>query len=106
MQAELAPVLQYMLEPLSDPGYLRAFRCDLPMTRHMLYHPLVSRVRMTGSRRTHDAIVWGASVRPSPPSARLPCSVRPPWHACAPTDVTPVASLRVLVRPATRRHGE
>eukprot|EP00892_Ulva_mutabilis_P004595 jgi/Ulvmu1/2507/UM138_0011.1 len=58
-QAELAPIMQYILEPLSQPGFLRAFCCNVPLTQHMLYHPLVSRVRMTGSRSTHDAIVWG-----------------------------------------------
>lgn len=63
MQAALAPILQYVLEPLSERGFLEAFCCDLPLTRHMLYHPLVSRVRMTGSKNTHDAIVWGQDVR-------------------------------------------
>lgn len=66
MQAGLAPLLQYVLEPLSERGFLRAFRCDLPSTQHMLRHPLVSRVHMTGSKKTHDAIVWGDGVRPLP----------------------------------------
>ena len=56
--------MNYVLEPLTQPGYLKTFHCDLEMTRHALQHSAVCRVHVTGANRTHDAIAWGTGVRP------------------------------------------
>ena len=63
VQAETAPFLEYVLEPLTAGGFLKTFHCDLDLTRHAIYHDAVCRVHITGSDRTHDAIAWGSGVR-------------------------------------------
>ena len=67
VQAPTAPFMAFVLEPLIDGGFLRAFHCDLDLTRHALYHERVCRVHITGSDRTHDVIAWGTGVRGRPP---------------------------------------
>eukprot|EP00892_Ulva_mutabilis_P007721 jgi/Ulvmu1/5320/UM022_0114.1 len=58
-QAKTAPLLEYVLAPLLEGGYLKTFHCDLDLTRHAVYDERVCRVHITGSDRTHDAIAWG-----------------------------------------------
>ena len=82
VQAPTAPFMAFVLEPLIDGGFLRAFHCDLDLTRHALYHERVCRVHITGSDRTHDVIAWGTGVRGRPPP--LPPGACPVVAALAP----------------------
>lgn len=39
LQAPVAPFIDYVLAPLAERGYFAGLLCDLPATRHLLYHP-------------------------------------------------------------------
>lgn len=63
VQAEVAPFVEYLLEPLRELGVYLGVTCDVPRTVQLLGRPEVVAVHMTGGRKTHDAIVWGPTVR-------------------------------------------
>jgi len=56
----VGPHLERALAPLIDRGYLRIVYGGAEVGSYLCYHPLVDDVHITGSDRTHDAIVWGA----------------------------------------------
>jgi acyl-CoA reductase-like NAD-dependent aldehyde dehydrogenase len=53
------PFLERALEPLIAPGYLRVVYGGGDVGERLVRHPDVADVHITGSDRTHDAIVWG-----------------------------------------------
>jgi aldehyde dehydrogenase (NAD(P)+) len=55
----VGPHLERALAPLIDRGYLRIVYGGADVGSYLCYHPLVDDVHITGSDRTHDAIVWG-----------------------------------------------
>src|SRR5690242_7936866 len=55
----VGPHLERALAPLIDRGYLRIVYGGAEVGSYLCYHPLVDDVHITGSDRTHDAIVWG-----------------------------------------------
>jgi acyl-CoA reductase-like NAD-dependent aldehyde dehydrogenase len=56
----VGPHLERALAPLIDRGYLRIVYGGADVGQYLTYHPDVDDVHITGSDRTHDAIVWGA----------------------------------------------
>jgi acyl-CoA reductase-like NAD-dependent aldehyde dehydrogenase len=58
----LRPVFEHAFKPLIDPGYLAIVSGDGALGDYVCRHPAVSRVHLTGSRRTYDAIMWGAGA--------------------------------------------
>jgi acyl-CoA reductase-like NAD-dependent aldehyde dehydrogenase len=59
VNAYLGPVLEEALKPLIDQGYLSIVYGGADVGRELCEHELVDEVHITGSDRTHDAIVWG-----------------------------------------------
>jgi acyl-CoA reductase-like NAD-dependent aldehyde dehydrogenase len=55
----VGPHLEKALAPLIDRGYLRIVYGGAEEGSYLCYHPSVDDVHITGSDRTHDAIVWG-----------------------------------------------
>lgn len=55
----LLPVLAAVFAPFIDRGYLRIVSGDASVGDHLVTHPGVDAVHLTGSEATHDAIVWG-----------------------------------------------
>jgi acyl-CoA reductase-like NAD-dependent aldehyde dehydrogenase len=55
----VGPHLERALAPLIDRGYLRIVYGGAEVGGYLCQHPLVDDVHITGSDRTHDAIVWG-----------------------------------------------
>lgn len=53
------------LQPLVDEGVFRVVHGGADVGQHLTYHPKVVSVHITGSDRTHDAIVWGADPEES-----------------------------------------
>jgi hypothetical protein len=62
LQALVAPVLEYIFEPLSRTGAFVGVNCNIEITKFLVHQPEVVSVHMTGGQETHDAIVWGAKV--------------------------------------------
>lgn len=58
----LAPILNDMLAPLVERGFVRIVRGDASVGAYLATHEAVGHVHVTGSQRTHDAIVWGAEA--------------------------------------------
>ncbi|MBV1856382.1 aldehyde dehydrogenase family protein [Catellatospora tritici] len=58
----LLPVLQTVFAPFIDRGYLRIVTGDAKIGDHLVTHPSVDAVHITGSEATHDAIVWGTGA--------------------------------------------
>lgn len=56
----VAPVLTRALAPLLERGYLRIVSGGAEVGAALVAHAEVDTVHLTGSDRTHDAIVWGA----------------------------------------------
>lgn len=55
----LLPVFAAVFAPFIDRGYLRIVTGDAHVGEHLVTHPGVDAVHITGSEATHDAIVWG-----------------------------------------------
>jgi acyl-CoA reductase-like NAD-dependent aldehyde dehydrogenase len=60
VNAYLQPFWEESFRPLIDAGYLHIVRGGAEIGKHLVEHPKVDTIHMTGSDRTHDAIVWGA----------------------------------------------
>jgi aldehyde dehydrogenase (NAD(P)+) len=55
----LGPVFEDVLKPLIDQGYLAIVYGGAEVGSYLCNHPRVDEIHITGSDRTHDAIVWG-----------------------------------------------
>ena len=55
----LGPWLEQALRPLIDGGFLRIVYGNAAEGAHLVHHPLVDEIHMTGSAAVHDLIVWG-----------------------------------------------
>ena len=53
------PYVERAFKPLIDAGYLAVVYGGGDVGSHLTDHPLVDVIHMTGSDRTHDAILWG-----------------------------------------------
>lgn len=54
-----SPVLERILAPLVEAGYLAFVRGGVDAGHHLIHHHAVDEVLMTGGAATHDRIVWG-----------------------------------------------
>ena len=59
INAYLYPILEQVLAPLIRPGYLALTSGDATLGQRLCNDPRVQVVRLTGSRQTYDAIMWG-----------------------------------------------
>jgi acyl-CoA reductase-like NAD-dependent aldehyde dehydrogenase len=55
----LGPFIEEALRPLLDGGFLRIVYGGAAEGQHLVHHPLVDEIHMTGSAAVHDQIVWG-----------------------------------------------
>jgi len=55
----LGPIYEQAFAPLVERGYLRFCYGGAEVGAYLSYHPLIDDIHITGSDRTHDAIVWG-----------------------------------------------
>jgi aldehyde dehydrogenase (NAD(P)+) len=58
----LGPVFEDVLQPLVTAGYLRFAYGGAEVGKALTAHPLVDEIHITGSDRTHDAIVFGTGA--------------------------------------------
>jgi aldehyde dehydrogenase (NAD(P)+) len=56
----LGPIFEDIFEPLVRDGYLAMSYGGPEVGEYITNHPGIEEIHMTGSDRTHDAIVWGA----------------------------------------------
>jgi aldehyde dehydrogenase (NAD(P)+) len=59
VNAYIGPVLEEAMKPLVDQGYLSIVYGGADVGRELCEHEQVDEIHITGSDRTHDAIVWG-----------------------------------------------
>ncbi|MGE0791143.1 MAG: aldehyde dehydrogenase family protein [Sandaracinaceae bacterium] len=59
VNAYLLPFWEEAFRPLVDEGVLAVVRGGADVGKHLVNHPDVDTIHITGSDRTHDAIVWG-----------------------------------------------
>jgi acyl-CoA reductase-like NAD-dependent aldehyde dehydrogenase len=59
VNAYLQPFWEEAFRPLIDEGVYFVVRGGAEIGKHLVHHPKVDTIHMTGSDRTHDAIVWG-----------------------------------------------
>ena len=57
----LAPVFRKAFHALIDAGYVEIVEGGAEVGEHLCLHPGVDSIHLTGSDRTHDAIVWGTT---------------------------------------------
>ena len=55
----LGPIFEDVFEPLVKDGFMAIARGGPEVGAHLAAHPGIDEIHMTGSDRTHDAIVWG-----------------------------------------------
>ncbi len=60
VNAYLQPYWEESFRPLIDEGVFFVVRGGADVGEHLVHHPKVDTIHMTGSDRTHDAIVWGS----------------------------------------------
>lgn len=58
----LAPLIEEAFEPLVSAGFVAVVTGGKEVGEYLCRHPAVDRIHLTGSDRTHDAIVWGADA--------------------------------------------
>lgn len=61
VNAYLQPFWEQAFRPLLDAGYFAVVRGGAEVGSYLCNHPEVDTIHMTGSDRTHDAIVWGST---------------------------------------------
>lgn len=59
VNAYLQPFWEEAFRPLLDAGFFAVVRGGADLGSYLCYHPDIASVHITGSDRTHDAIVWG-----------------------------------------------
>jgi acyl-CoA reductase-like NAD-dependent aldehyde dehydrogenase len=59
VNAYAGPILEEVFKPLIDQGYLAIVYGGADVGRTLCEHEQVDEIHITGSDRTHDAIVWG-----------------------------------------------
>ncbi|HWO07839.1 MAG TPA: aldehyde dehydrogenase family protein [Polyangiaceae bacterium] len=59
VNAYVGPILEEAMKPLIDQGYLAIVYGGADVGRELCEHEQVDEIHITGSDRTHDAIVWG-----------------------------------------------
>ncbi len=59
VNAYLGPLLERALAPLTQRGLLRIVYGGAEVGAYVVGHPAIADVHITGSDKTHDAIVWG-----------------------------------------------
>ncbi len=55
----LTPVVERILSPLVDDGFVRMVTGDAAVGAYLVAHPTVDEIHLTGGLATHDAIVFG-----------------------------------------------
>ena len=55
----LGPILERAMSPLVEAGYLAVVQGGADVGKFLCEHPLVDEIHITGSDKTHDAIVFG-----------------------------------------------
>lgn len=58
----LAPVFARAFRSLVEPGYLAIVTGGADVGQYLCAHPSIDSIHLTGSDRTHDAIVWGETA--------------------------------------------
>jgi aldehyde dehydrogenase (NAD(P)+) len=56
----MGPILEDVMKPLIDQGYLSIVYGGADVGSYLCAHEQIDEIHITGSDRTHDAIVWGA----------------------------------------------
>ncbi|HKO95119.1 MAG TPA: aldehyde dehydrogenase family protein [Polyangiaceae bacterium] len=56
----IGPIFEDVMKPLIDQGYLTIVYGGAEVGSQLCLHPQVDEIHITGSDRTHDAIVWGS----------------------------------------------
>ena len=59
VNAYLGPHIEEAMRPLVDEGFFAVVHGGAEVGSHIVNHPKIDSIHMTGSDRTHDAIVWG-----------------------------------------------
>jgi hypothetical protein len=59
VNAYLGPHIEEAMRPLLDEGFFAIVHGGAEVGAHIVNHPKIDTIHMTGSDRTHDAIVWG-----------------------------------------------
>ena len=63
VQERVAPLWEYVLQPLAEAGVYRGVFADIPMTQAAVYSDRTAAVHLTGASQTYDAILYGSGVR-------------------------------------------
>jgi acyl-CoA reductase-like NAD-dependent aldehyde dehydrogenase len=61
VNAYLQPFWEEAFRPLLDAGFFAVVRGGAEVGAYLCHHPAIDTIHMTGSDRTHDAIVWGST---------------------------------------------
>ncbi len=62
VNAYLQPFWEEAFRPLLDAGFFAVVRGGADVGEYLCHHPEIASVHITGSDRTHDAIVWGTGA--------------------------------------------
>ncbi len=93
VNAYLTPIFRTALAPLIREGYLRIVDGGAPTGAYLTNHASVDEIHITGSDRTHDAIIWGtdgqADERKSRKAPLLAKSITSELGNVSPTIVFP-----------------
>lgn len=58
----IGPIVEEAFKALIDDGYFGVVYGGADVGQHLTHHPKVDTIHITGSDRTHDAIIWGATA--------------------------------------------
>lgn len=61
VNAYLGPIFELAMAPLISRGFLRIVYGGPEVGAHLVAHPAIDELHITGSLETHDRIVWGAA---------------------------------------------
>lgn len=61
VNAYMGPYIEEAFKDAIDRHYLAIIYGGAEVGRHLVYHPKIDEVHLTGSNKTHDQIVWGSA---------------------------------------------
>jgi acyl-CoA reductase-like NAD-dependent aldehyde dehydrogenase len=67
----LAPIYEKVLQPLIKRNFFHQAVGGIEEGSYLCSHPLVDNIHITGSDKTHDAILWGGLDKKAAPEPKL-----------------------------------
>ncbi len=100
VNAYLGPYIEEAFKEAIDRNYLAILYGGVEEGRHLVYHPGIDEVHLTGSHKTHDQIVWGS---PGPDQRARQLNNEPLLHKLITSELGNISPVIIVPGPYSRK---